>query len=428
MAAVCTERSGAGERRHLFSDAAAQPPQAGGASSSQLLRVHTPEPAADIAGSRRRRLWELDAYAPCPVIGLCLPVTTIRRLATKVLGTLPFDDDYRIHCEVVAHSKKRTRLAEALQRELEQRAQLALRRVAKLRSEGALLAYWQQASSSREQLPGALWATLTHTHCSPALEQRVLGDVHMLQHQVGIENREERTRLAQLIEDHARLQGALAVCEQAAAQRAREHAAALESAQVELMRMRAALMGRETLIDVQRAKLQELEEHQRTAPGRLEIAREHRALVEEVAALRKNLRDARSDADRHRLRAAAAARETAELRAAVEASKNGAGPSLPTLSDCSVLCVGGRPSIVPIYRSVVERTGGRFLHHDGGEEHSAAALEATLAAADLVICQTGCVSHAAYWRVKDHCKRTGKRCVFVESPSRRALERALVSL
>jgi hypothetical protein len=44
------------------------------------------------------------------------------------------------------------------------------------------------------------------------------------------------------------------------------------------------------------------------------------------------------------------------------------------------------------------------------------ALEASLAAADLVICQTGCLSHGDYWRLKDHCKRTGKTCVLVPQP------------
>ncbi|GGY67521.1 DUF2325 domain-containing protein [Pseudoduganella sp. SL102] len=44
-----------------------------------------------------------------------------------------------------------------------------------------------------------------------------------------------------------------------------------------------------------------------------------------------------------------------------------------------------------------------------------AGLEEDLAAADLVICQTGCMSHGAYWRVQDHCKRTGKACVLVEN-------------
>ena len=43
-------------------------------------------------------------------------------------------------------------------------------------------------------------------------------------------------------------------------------------------------------------------------------------------------------------------------------------------------------------------------------------LEYSLRAADLVICQTGCVSHGAFWRVQDHCKRTGKTCVLMEQP------------
>ena len=44
------------------------------------------------------------------------------------------------------------------------------------------------------------------------------------------------------------------------------------------------------------------------------------------------------------------------------------------------------------------------------------ALEASLVEEDLVICQTGCLSHGEYWRVQDHCKRTGKTCVVVEQP------------
>lgn len=43
-----------------------------------------------------------------------------------------------------------------------------------------------------------------------------------------------------------------------------------------------------------------------------------------------------------------------------------------------------------------------------------AELELSLAAADMVICQTGCLSHNAYWRVQDHCKRTGKTCVLMD--------------
>ena len=44
-------------------------------------------------------------------------------------------------------------------------------------------------------------------------------------------------------------------------------------------------------------------------------------------------------------------------------------------------------------------------------------LDANLAAADCVVCQTGCISHTAYWLVKDYCKKTGKRCVYLDKPS-----------
>ena len=44
------------------------------------------------------------------------------------------------------------------------------------------------------------------------------------------------------------------------------------------------------------------------------------------------------------------------------------------------------------------------------------AFEASLVTADLVICQTGCLSHDAYWRVQDHCRRTGKACVVMARP------------
>jgi hypothetical protein len=74
---------------------------------------------------------------------------------------------------------------------------------------------------------------------------------------------------------------------------------------------------------------------------------------------------------------------------------------------------------------MIEQVGARFAHHDGGQEDSSDMLDNSLAAADLVICQTGCISHNAYWRVKEHCKRTGKQCVFVENPSSACFSRGM---
>jgi hypothetical protein len=83
------------------------------------------------------------------------------------------------------------------------------------------------------------------------------------------------------------------------------------------------------------------------------------------------------------------------------------------LREKAVLCVGRADEASAVARQLVEIAGGRYLHHDGQDDADAAALESSLRAADLVICQTGCMSHGAYWRVQDHCRRTGKPCVMV---------------
>ncbi len=55
------------------------------------------------------------------------------------------------------------------------------------------------------------------------------------------------------------------------------------------------------------------------------------------------------------------------------------------------------------------------MHHDGGLEENLHRIDGALAAADIVICQVGCISHNAYWRVKELCKRTGKPCMFLRN-------------
>jgi len=92
-------------------------------------------------------------------------------------------------------------------------------------------------------------------------------------------------------------------------------------------------------------------------------------------------------------------------------------PAPADLREKAVLCVGQEQEAPSsLARQLVEIAGGRYLHHDGADDADDAALEASLRAADLVICQTGCVSHGAYWRVQDHCRRTGKPCVLVGEP------------
>ncbi|MDZ7855813.1 DUF2325 domain-containing protein [Sphaerotilus sp.] len=380
-------------------------------------------------GSRRKRLWELDGHAHCPVVGVCLPISLLRKVVNKALGGQAVADDYELHCGAVADCKQRGAVAEAVQRELERRYVLAVQKAGKLKTTEALAAWWDEALRCQD-IAGPLWATLTHARCTPELAHRVEGQVHMLQHQVGMATRMDFDRFEALLDENALLTRELAAAQQRSTRQVEEHTRRQDALQSLVMQLRAQLMARDTAVAALQADLQTLEAASPGLKTRFEMARELERLVEHNHSHQRALLHAQQESERQRRRADDLAAELAQRDAiAADATADTTTPELPArLDDQAVLCVGGRPASVPIYRQLIEGTGGRFMHHDGGEEDSDAKLDATLAAADLVICQTGCISHNAYWRVKDHCKRTGKRCVFVESPSRAGLGRALRSL
>jgi hypothetical protein len=378
-------------------------------------------------GSRRRRLWELDGPAHCPVVGVCLPLPLLRRLAEKTLGRLQGHSDYEVHCTVVAECRRRSALSESLHKELESRYALVLRAALQLKTTEALGAWWNDCRASADWA-GALWAALTHPRCDSMLEQRILGEAHMLQHQVGMATRADLGRLEALLDENAILARELAGAQARSQQQASQFSTRLERQQAETLRLRGELVQAQTRLHQQQEQLEQLQVCPPGMGSSSEWTRQQRVQDEEIRALQRQLQQARLDGQRQRDRAESLqSRLDARHEAGCGAQPDPGAQATPrtALDKRAVLCVGGRTASVPIYRQVIEHTGARFLHHDGGTEDNSSQLDATLAAADLVICQSGCISHNAYWRVKDHCKRTGKQCVFIETPSRSALERAL---
>lgn len=381
----------------------------------------TPPASMPAGGSRRRRLWELDGHAYCPVIGVCLPLSQLRRLAEKTLGRMQQHNDYEVHCIAVTECRHRSPLSEAVQKELESRYVLVLRAAQQLKSTEALGRWWDDCRASADWA-GALWAALTHPRCDAVLEHRILGEVHMLQHQVGMACRADLSRLDALHDENAILGRELAHAQTRCQQQAQQFSARLEEQQALALRLRADLVQSQTRQMQLQEQLAQFQTCAPDLPARLALSQQNRQLLEDLQALQRQLQQVRQEAQAQRERAEALQRQLGDMPAPLTVETAG---EPPRLDHRAVLCVGGRTASVPIYRRVIEHRGARFLHHDGGTEDNSSQLDATLAAADLVICQSGCISHNAYWRVKDYCKRTGKPCVFIETPSRAALERAL---
>lgn len=372
--------------------------------------------AQPVRGSRRRRLWELDPKSHCPVVGVCLSLEALRKLVGRLFRERD-SDDYGVHVVAVAQCASRSALAELLQTALDRRHALAVQRLRRVHSADELYAQWR-AAVREGGVAGVLWAALTHPACDTDLEDRLCREIHMLQHQAGAQERCDRGASAQLQAEHALLVRELGRTQERVTQLMADKAREIQELEARLMRARADLVARDSVIGFLRADVEQL----RTEMPELDARERLQARNAEMARL-LCLRDGRIAELQRQLREAGRKPDAAPEAPAAPPPAEEAEP--PRLDNKTILCVGGRHGILARYRDIVEEGGGRFAHHDGGADQRADGLDADLAAADLVICQAGCISHNAYWRVKDYCKRTGKLCVFLDNPSATSFSRGL---
>ena len=80
------------------------------------------------------------------------------------------------------------------------------------------------------------------------------------------------------------------------------------------------------------------------------------------------------------------------------------------------------------YRQLAARIGIRLIHHDGGQEEALSRLPEMIQGVDAVLCPTDCISHSAYYQLKQHCKRHGTPCLFFRGAGVSSLAAAMERL
>jgi hypothetical protein len=399
---------------------------------------HAPKGLPQPARSRRAKLWELPARWHCPLVGTCLTLEDLRRIARQTGIDVAEMAEYALHAVIVSHCAERSAVAERVQRLLEARYAAALALFARAADDAALLALWREALVTGE-VAGALWAAWSHAELSESVGATIYGEIHMASHQSGAAVRVDQRRFEQLKREHAALRDELEALRHGQSVTQREHERTVNDLRRQLADagQRAALLG-----------VRELE-----LAGARKAVREHATLLERAEILAQRVETLEERNAHHARRCEQLAQtlnETQDELAAADAALESllgvdaapaAQPACPAagvacmdcpaevrLSGRCVLCIGGRANLVDGYRRLVENQGGRFLHHDGGLEESLHRIDAAVASADAVVCQAGCVSHAAYWRLKEACKKLGKPCVFLKSPGVTSFARGLASL
>ncbi|WP_162256859.1 DUF2325 domain-containing protein [Noviherbaspirillum sp. Root189] len=395
-------------------------------STERTLSTSCPQPQSTPSGFSRRRLWELSSHCHCPLIGVCLPLAALHRLLAKAVGPCRELTDYEAHTRAVAACAARSPFTKLLQRELDQRHALTIVRFRAAKTAEELEAMWMQSLDSGD-IAGAFWAAVTHGQCHAVLEERLCRDMHMLQHQAGAEMRESRARLAAMKKDNQELADELCRTQERSKRVQKEKLEKLAWLDAALIRARADNIAKDTLIGSLRAELDDMKQALPDLLPRLQLKQQIARLQDRVAMFERENMMAKM----------ACTMSPGETAYSNPAQSEVTVPPASTYEDATgavalarkhVLCVGGRDGNVAGYRKLIEHVGGRFAHHDGGRQDNLKQLDNSLAAADLVICQTGCISHNAYWRVKEHCKRTGTRCMFIDNPSMSKLSKSLDEL
>jgi len=342
----------------------------------------------------------------------------LRTLMHKVMH-LPRDtSDFVLHTTAVGACETRTVLADLLHKTLEKRYAAVIRRFAATKTAEGVRRLWLEAVASGMELPGALWAAWTHPACDSLLEHDIYGDIHMIQHQVGTGARADLKALQALRAENAELRRQIDTLRQDAEAARNEKASETRALGERLTELRAEQAGRDACIARLSADLAKLRDSLPELRQRQALARRAEDAEARASALTAQCREQAETLERLRRRVDelenTAPLPAASLPSAQPHAMSTRETAVESLDGKCVLCVGGRSGAMDAYRDAVERQGGRFLHHDGGLEESLHRIDGALAAADLVICQAGCISHNAYWRVKEQCKRTGKPCLFVK--------------
>ncbi len=398
----------------------------------------------------RKRLWELWHKYHCPIIGTCLEVDDLRRLARKVGATLLKEapSDFEVHVSFVAAAEEKNALSIALQKELERRYARSVKRFTAAKSSAALLELWQQALAEGE-VQGAFWAVMTHGLADVSVRSRAYEDVHMLSHQIGAGLSADLAALAKARKDLARVRKET---EAESKRQARRMQAKL--GEIEHLRERVAHQeGIERAYEEMRERLHALAEGHELQALRARVAE----LESDNERQGRRLADAELRANALETALGAAEAEVVEITACLNEQRR-ACEALERLvgiddeaagcmeQECDtyregrdgalgldlagrrILCVGGRSDLAPRYRDLVQRCNGEMIRHDGGLEDSQQRLQAALASADAVICPADAVSHNAYSRTKRFCKRMGTPCVLVPRSSVGAFAEALTAL
>jgi len=370
--------------------------------------------------TKRKKLWQIDTSFYCAILGTCLTIAELEKVARQCKIPLQQDlTDYDLHRTFVSTANRSCPSSRQLNKLLDKKYKTPINRLSKCRSHHALGEHWADAMISGD-IAGIFWAISSHPLANDTLLNQVYGDVHMLSHLAGSSNRVNIQQLKSLKQDLHEVQQTQSESHKAYREQLRMKDQRIHALEQEILKLLSKTSTRtaEPQPDTQEIekKLDSYARHADWAEQKLSTAEmKLTQSAHEISGLQELLIEVKEDKE---------AAEQALTLMLGEKTRNING-SQNDLAGRQIAYVGGRTSLSPHFRNLVERYNGKFSFHDGGQEDSRANLTCALNSADVVFCPIDCVSHDACLRVKRFCKQHAKTFIPLRSSGLSAFTREL---
>lgn len=353
-------------------------------------------PSGSLLITKAKKIWQLGSGYQCSVLGTCLGDSELSQINSRsdVVGG-HFTSSFELHNRFVGMCSVRCAASEAVQRLLMKKYRQMVLEYHRHKDECTVGEMWQEALSNGD-IAGAYWAISCHPDLSSSFISDCYGAVHMFSHNSVRAGQRLGEKIRQLTTTKATLEDKLAETVRRHQVREERNLARIQFLENELTEQK----------DIHFAQAVQAQESPVVAQEKVEqysnLQDENAKLAERVAFLEsENQRYKNEKLQQDEWLAENLAQATCDNCAQADTDQ------CPGQDLCgkTVLYVGGLHKMIPHYKNLVEKSGGLFMHHDGGKEESKSRLPKMLVQADAVMCPVDCVSHDACLTVKKICKQ-----------------------
>ena len=128
-----------------------------------------------------KRIWEIDIYFKCPVIGACLSVQELKKILKKTGICIKHLNPYQLHRTVMENMGNENRVSRKVDVYLKHKFRKELSQFGSL-DESEFEAAWKRHFEQGE-ISALLWIAATRSDLSEQCLEKVFGDIHMLSHE-----------------------------------------------------------------------------------------------------------------------------------------------------------------------------------------------------------------------------------------------------